>query len=167
MKHFGSTNFATGCRRVFNSLAAISLLICLASAGLWIRSYFGDGGGWYATVASVKFHLGMSRGTVVFNFMPALHRGQLNLHVSRPGPFHSELLLGDWGGRFFLLMLPLWVITLAALVLPTIRIALWSRRRPVLGAYCAKCGYDLRATPDRCPECGNVPAQDNAARPAV
>jgi predicted RNA-binding Zn-ribbon protein involved in translation (DUF1610 family) len=53
--------------------------------------------------------------------------------------------------------LPLAGIALSAIVLP----GMWirrelKRRRDSKTNLCPNCGYDLRATPDRCPECGTV-----------
>jgi hypothetical protein len=52
---------------------------------------------------------------------------------------------------------PCWVFILLTAVLTL----LWlnshvKKRRRLKPGLCPKCGYDLRATPDRCPECGTV-----------
>jgi hypothetical protein len=36
-----------------------------------------------------------------------------------------------------------------------------TRKRRLRGGCCVNCGYNLSATPDRCPECGTVPAKGN------
>jgi hypothetical protein len=55
--------------------------------------------------------------------------------------------------------MPHWVIVALAAGLPGWRVSVRGRRalRARLNL-CPNCGYDLRATPERCPECGTVPA---------
>jgi hypothetical protein len=62
-----------------------------------------------------------------------------------------------------LVIVPYWQVFVVAAVLPAWRAAAWARRRRRnKPGHCSRCGYDLRATPDRCPECGAVPAKGAA-----
>jgi hypothetical protein len=59
--------------------------------------------------------------------------------------------------RIWAFVAPSWLVALMAGTLPAVSLVrlhlLRRKRRPRVGV-CRRCGYDLRATPERCPECG-------------
>jgi len=59
------------------------------------------------------------------------------------------------GNRLLSVRVPLWPLVLLFGIVPMRRLSAWCRgRRDALQGHCRACGYDLRHSPHRCPECG-------------
>jgi len=66
----------------------------------------------------------------------------------------------DLRGSTWRIVVPIWTLAAATAVLPLYSVLSLRRRRRHYRrnrGLCESCGYDLRATPDRCPECGTIP----------
>jgi hypothetical protein len=174
-------------RRLLNLLTALSLLVCVAVAALWVQSYWARDGfirtieGEGPTVESTSVYLvGGAAATRLMSFtLPSPHReafvrrsremdGWYHYAPETQGwrdlipQFHrKERAIGrDATMRETYLQLPFWLPALLATLLPGYRLATaWRSRRRVNANLCPRCGYDLRATPDRCPECGEPAVQ--------
>jgi hypothetical protein len=115
--------------RFVRSVATVlSFLLFVLTSVLWVRSYFAHD--------SVNLEFGNSR----FNGLDS-HNGLIWVLIGYdddvPIPHLFPLLLS--------VPLLLWWI-----------LERTNGRRAVRSSHCAICGYDCRATPDRCPECGAV-----------
>jgi hypothetical protein len=78
--------------------------------------------------------------------------------ANRWGFGHTPLRGRDF--RYEQLVFPIWLAAALFALLPATRQALAiRRRRRKRERHCTHCGYDLRATPDRCPECGAIPSK--------
>jgi hypothetical protein len=170
-------------RILVNALTIVSLLLCLASIGLWVRSYSqadylrrvgparpgaesffvylasgGGGAAIYVGFYSPQWAAGIGRegwDWDVSHQTPIRYAGGFT--ATRWGLGYESVRVPEW--RYRALAFPLWLSTTLFASLPITRLALLvRRRRRGVEGHCTHCGYDLRATPDRCPECGRIPA---------
>jgi hypothetical protein len=177
---------------LLSAAALLSLLLCVASMALWVRSYWTcDGIHGFHPTKRVRYAVACSRGRVACQtdepkdlqlFTGPYQPGKTTYDLTPPPDQEWE---NGWGvplevSRTFMgftymratrlgvistrmCVIPLWFVTLVTALAPT-AYALRARthRRRAKGL-CPKCGYDLRATPERCPECG-TPTSDCGQR---
>ena len=161
-------------RRLFTILSALSLMLCVATCALWVRSYWlcdaillydGD----HRTFQLITAVRG--RIQVVFARTKSLPAQEVPesflVHESEAAfdmfPRPRRFLGVGWGQSATVppwfwrpaLSLPHAYVAFLAAIMPGVQFYRRLRRqnRGSRGL-CLSCGYDLRASPDRCPECG-------------
>ena len=156
-------------RRLFNLAAALSLLLCAAMVVLWVRSY------WVSDMFgfSTRFAIWTDRGSVVvapskeypyslFDFEVGYQQAPLDdpedFFNPRRVARRSWDVIAAYAEKFpyvTFVVIELWGPLLLASLLPGIWLLPAMKRRSRLRPNrFSQCGYDLRASTDRCPECG-------------
>ena len=170
-------------RILIDIFSVLSLMVCLASMGLWARSHFvGDQWLWHDRPDNQErfASLASGRGWVRYGWWDNSRLSGVNLppgyravrtadkgiypiarpgdrHIAFPGFRYDRYSDGSFQPGMIVSIAYAWPAALTA-VLPAIGIVRRCRdRQRKAGGFCPTCGYDLRATPDRCPECGTIP----------
>ena len=171
-------------RRLFIFFGLLSLLLCIGILALWVRSYrvhygvaydrlmnpepkpifftgesdLGDGF-WVKPFNAYEYHLGVYRGEVICGHPARMMSPRHWQFYQREYPYVPER---DWGMPRFhsnadYVYFPVWWLSVLFAITPIALFAKHFRRRRLSRAgTCPSCGYDLRASPDRCPECGTA-----------
>jgi hypothetical protein len=164
-------------RWLLRLLALVSLLLTLVTAGVWVQSYLGGfffGGDWppFTGIDVGGYGVGADsyHGKVCFRWAEHSREKKwfssvymntspnyfaIDVHIAPAG---KPAPLGNVWASHGVVGIRCWFAMLASLLLIVPWVFCSFRERRIRGrsrqGLCPKCGYDLRATPARCPECG-------------
>ena len=177
---------------MFNVATVLSLMLCVATGVLWVRSYrsidmltIGERRQLSSWLGGLHYYA-MDRGTMRVRVdrlssapLPSNLRssnlrwdGAQYVAGGSRHQFHGFIVIPNGRFRFSggvatvvplpsytAVRVPAWVVMAVTLVLPIVWLIHYRGRggvrRNTLN-FCPCCNYDLRATPDRCPECGTI-----------
>jgi hypothetical protein len=165
-------------------IVAVSLLLFVAVAAMWVRSYWRADGLVHARPgrqSGVWSHSGrLMFDTVGDDDVPVWPGWRAALHgwehfadpideppfIDHPAAAPRGLLGFKWASvgatgmltrRVTTIAIPFWSIALLLSLPPLLAAARAVRRRTLRRKHiCVTCGYDLRASRERCPECGTA-----------
>ena len=150
-------------RRIcFNTFPILSLLLLLATVGLWMDSNWSNRGvqqeffkeGLIVLSSSGEYKIGYA---VVESVTTSKRRDSiLGIGVSRissPVFYASSTRSSFWNQ--YILVVPHWFLTLIFAIGPAVWLFKWNKRRKLRSNACPACGYDLTGNESGvCPECG-------------
>jgi hypothetical protein len=156
-------------RRLFTFLSLASLATCATLCVSWAGSMSASNGPTFGLPFQPTTFFYISDGTIgivrldMIRLVPGHFMSPRHLSPNRPQPtrggslagfkFYTEVLPDC---REFRVAIPAWAMIIGSLALAAL---FWFRRPPIQpcnAVLCRACGYDLRATLARCPECGTA-----------
>jgi hypothetical protein len=169
-------------RRLFNVLAVISLFFFVAIATIYVLSFARYDSLWMQRWSPEDHEMnlfgcfvGNGRIFLIHEYWPSQQPkapatvAKLGWHNEMGRPKDQRNMITDEAGPGFgwwrilrsnnttEMWIRLWPVIPLTAALPCIWFWRFNdRRRQIKLGHCCNCGYDLRATPDRCPECGTI-----------
>jgi len=170
-------------RWTFHILTLMSLVLMIASCVAWVRSGWnsenvvrqgGNGliAAGYTNGRCMLFELVFHEGDIPISWhwwstdegidaadsflndaTASIRLGAFEYHTIRPADNHPTIK------KFTIVFVPIWFMTLLFTILPMWWLLAYRKRSKgyrLKRGLCLTCGYDMRASPDTCPECGHT-----------
>jgi hypothetical protein len=146
--------------RLLTLVAAIGLLMAIATAALWLRSVVAPQVDFFIVISPSKsYGLGTEHGAIIgfLQLEQPQYRSNVSSDIQVVRAGFRFLRITSGGMRRYNLVVPFWFLTAVWLVPPLLWVARRNKiRRRRRNNLCVTCGYDLRASSGRCPECGTA-----------